>query len=61
MCRDGDEIILSGDQISRLERSSPLHVAEPDAFRVLITQDFDGVAVEDGDDGSGEVSVGENA
>jgi hypothetical protein len=29
--------------------------AEADTFRVLIVQDFDSVAVEDGDDGSGEV------
>ena len=29
--------------------------AEADAFRVLVVQDFDGVAVEDGDDGAGEV------
>ena len=28
--------------------------AEADAFRMLIVQDFDGVAVEDGDDGAGE-------
>jgi hypothetical protein len=26
-----------------------------DAFRVLVLQDFEGVAVEDGDDGVGEV------
>ena len=30
--------------------------AESDTFRVLVVQDFDGVAVEDGDDGAGEVS-----
>jgi hypothetical protein len=29
-----------------------------DAFSVAIVQDFDGVAVEDGDDESGEVGVG---
>jgi hypothetical protein len=29
--------------------------AEADAFRVLVVQDFDGVAVEDGDDGAGEI------
>ena len=29
--------------------------AEADAFRVVVVQDFDGVAVEDGDDGAGEV------
>ena len=29
--------------------------AEADALRVLVVQDFDGVAVEDGDDGTGEV------
>ena len=32
--------------------------AEADAFRVVIMQDFDGVAVEDGDDGAGEISNG---
>jgi hypothetical protein len=26
-----------------------------DAFGVMVVQDFDGVAVEDGDDGAGEV------
>jgi hypothetical protein len=31
------------------------HAAEADAFRAVIVQDFDGVAVEDGDDGAGEV------
>ena len=30
--------------------------AEADAFRVLVVQDFEGVAIEDGDDGAGEVS-----
>ena len=29
--------------------------AEADTFRVLVVQDFDGVAVEDGNDGAGEV------
>ncbi len=29
--------------------------AEADAFRVLVVQDFDGVAVEDGDDEAGEI------
>ena len=29
--------------------------AEADAFRALIVQHFEGVAVEDGDDGAGEV------
>ena len=29
--------------------------AEADTFRVVVVQDFDGVAVEDGDDGAGEV------
>ena len=29
--------------------------AEADTFRVLVVEDFDGVAVEDGDDGAGEV------
>jgi hypothetical protein len=30
--------------------------AETDTLRVGVVQDFDGVAVEDGDDGAGEVS-----
>jgi hypothetical protein len=29
--------------------------AETDAFRVLVVQDFDGVAVENGDDLAGEI------
>jgi hypothetical protein len=29
--------------------------AEANAVRVLVVRDFDGVAVEDGDDGAGEV------
>ena len=29
--------------------------AQTDAFGVVIVQDFEGVAVEDGDDGAGEV------
>jgi hypothetical protein len=29
--------------------------AEADTLRVGVVQDFDGVAVEDGDDGAGEV------
>jgi hypothetical protein len=29
--------------------------AETDAFRVLVVQDFEGVAVEDGDDEAGEI------
>lgn len=32
-----------------------IDAAEADAFRVLVVQDFEGVAVEDGDDGAGEV------
>jgi hypothetical protein len=32
-----------------------IDAAEADAFSVAIVQDFDGVAVEDGDDGAGEV------
>jgi len=28
---------------------------ETDAFRVLVVQDFDGVAIEDGDDGAGKL------
>jgi hypothetical protein len=31
------------------------NAAEADAFRVLVMQDFDGVAVEDGDYGAGEI------
>jgi len=32
--------------------------AQPEAFRLTIVQDVDGVAVDDGDDGAGEVSEG---
>jgi hypothetical protein len=32
-----------------------LGLREADTFRVLVVKDFDGVAVEDGDDGTGEV------
>ena len=34
---------------------------ETDAFRVLGVQDFDGVPVEDGNDGAGEVSGTDNS
>lgn len=30
--------------------------AEADMFRVLVVQDFDGIAVKDGDDGDAEIS-----
>jgi hypothetical protein len=33
-----------------------VYAAQTDAFRVTIVQDLDGVAVEDGHDGAGEVS-----
>lgn len=39
----------------RLAFLRAVDVAEADAFRPLVVQDFDGVAVEDGDDGAGEV------
>ena len=32
-----------------------IDVAEADAFRVLVVQDFDGVAIEDGDDGTSKL------
>jgi hypothetical protein len=32
-----------------------IDAAEVDAFGVLVVQDFDGVAFEDGDDGTGEI------
>jgi len=32
-----------------------INPAEADAFRVLVVQDFEGVAVEDGDDRAGEI------
>jgi len=46
--------------ILTIEREAPffwvsLGLREADAFRVLNVQDFEGVAIEDGDDGSGEV------
>ena len=39
--------------------SRTIDAAEADTFRTLVVQNFDGVAIEDGDDGAGEVS-GEN-
>ncbi len=36
--------------------SPPVDAAEADTFRAGVVQDFDGVAVEDGDNGAGEVS-----
>ncbi len=33
----------------------PVDATQADAFRVLVVEDFEGVAVEDGDDGVGEV------
>ena len=44
---------------SPAERLAFLGAVDPtqaDAFRVLVVQNFEGVAVEDGDDGSGKVS-----
>jgi hypothetical protein len=32
-----------------------VYATETDAFRVVIVKDFDGFAVEDGDDGVGEI------
>jgi hypothetical protein len=34
----------------------PIDSPETDTFRVLVVQHFEGVVVEDGDDGAGEVS-----
>ena len=47
--------------ILTIEREAPfvwvsLGLREADAFRALGVEDFEGVAVEDGDDGAGEVS-----
>jgi hypothetical protein len=39
----------------RLAFSRAVDAAEADAFRVLVVEDFDGVAVEDGDDRAGKV------
>ena len=36
--------------------SPPVDTVEADTFRAGVVQDFDGVAVEDGDNGAGEVS-----
>jgi hypothetical protein len=36
--------------------SPPVDAAEADAFSMVAVQDFEGVAVEDGDDGASEVS-----
>ncbi|MEO6544815.1 MAG: hypothetical protein ABIP05_12310 [Nitrospiraceae bacterium] len=40
----------------RLAFLRAVDTAEPDAFRVLVVEDFDGVAVEDANGGPGEVS-----
>jgi len=34
-----------------------IDAAESDSFRMRVVQDFDGVAVEDGDHGAGDLSV----
>jgi len=44
--------------VGRLAVLRAVDPAEVDAFRVLVVQDFDRVAVEDGDDGAGEISIG---
>jgi hypothetical protein len=41
----------------RLAFSREVDAAEADAFRVLVVEDFDGVAVEDGDDRAGKVRI----
>lgn len=41
----------------RLAFLRAVDAAEANAFRVLVVQDFDGVSVEDRDDGAGEVAV----
>jgi hypothetical protein len=59
---DGD-LLPEGEGRGRLLRSlaeglfllRTVDTAEADTFGVLVVQDFEGVAVEDGDDGAGEV------
>ena len=36
----------------------PTDTAEADTFGVLVVEHFDGIAIEDGDDGAGEVGEG---
>jgi hypothetical protein len=44
---------LLGSRAVGLAFLRAVDAAESDAFRVVVVQDFDGVAVEDGDDGAG--------
>jgi hypothetical protein len=59
MCLDRD--LLPEDEVSGcvvavgLAFLRAVDATETDAFRVSAVQDIDGVAVEDGDDGAGEV------
>jgi len=63
MERPYDKYLSGGPFIFRLQTPPAVgwaflravDVAQADAFRVLVVQDFEGVAVEDGDDGVGEV------
>ena len=48
---------LLGSRAVRLAFSRAVDAAEADAFRVLVVEDFDGVAVEDGDDWAGKVRI----
>jgi hypothetical protein len=62
VCLDGD-LFPEGEARGGLLRVLAIRLAflwavdagKTDAFRVLVVQDFDGVAVEDGDDGAGEI------
>jgi hypothetical protein len=46
---------LPPHKVTRVCISPGIDPVETDAFRLLIVQDFESVAVEDGDDGAGEV------
>ena len=48
---------LLASRAVRLAFSRAVDAAEADAFRELVVEDFDGVAVEDGDDWAGKVRI----
>jgi len=50
---------MLGSLAERLAFLRAVDAAEADAFRVVVVQHFEGVAVEDGDDGAGEVGKGD--
>jgi hypothetical protein len=52
---EGRRKVLSREMVLFLRT---VYAAEADTLRVLVVQDFDGVAVEDGDDGAEEFGEG---